>query len=790
MREIEFAGRRWSWSWWSGQRLRGTAESPAAFDTETELVKTYRDPLPGEDPLSLPTSPLHVPRPSLGIAFDGTQLFAIHPSKFARFFTANRSVCFVAHNVAFDFWAVHNTVDRAGQQVLWEIGDRCGYCDTMLLDMLLQLATGKYRKGSNRAGDDTKIFPTDLGTLSAEWGCGQPDKDSPYRLRFGEWLGLSESEIDVLPESAAFMAYALGDVIATHGVYREQRKAAVAVMRRAGWSPDPKQKTFEIRPDALQKFGPLSEYLQVKSAIVLAELSRTPLRIDQKKRAETEAATRDRYRAAIDALTAELPDLIKRSKPKYRVVYGRDADGRKTKERMLEKPAEVKYTKQTFVPQMNTKVLAERLTVVAADIGVPVPLSKGKTRCVSTSSKVWAKYADADESGFVRRWIELEREAKLLEFLTAVNAPAVYSNYSLLKRTGRTSAGAHRRRGVLLVPSVNVQQMPREDPKHPERSVRSLFLPPEGTKWFSCDYSYIELVALASVCKARFGWSKLAEAVADHRTGGGVDPHQRTAAAMARLSVEDFLRLPKEQQKTLRQSAKAVNFARPAGLGDTTFLSYAKASYGVDFTRQEAKDAKKAWLETYSEIRLYLEDRTQQAMEWQTGRKQSPLGWLARKRLSDFLRAEDAGRKRFPAWEAEDIWDRLETLAYARGDEATIDDVERRKVTTDVRSLVYYRACTLAGRVRNNVKYTDNCNTPFQGSAADGAKEALWRLMRRGFRLLGFVHDAVDIAVDPKAAAVQCRQIEKVMVESMEYVLGQGVPVGADGLLSDCWAKG
>jgi DNA polymerase I-like protein with 3'-5' exonuclease and polymerase domains len=63
-------------------------------------------------------------------------------------------------------------------------------------------------------------------------------------------------------------------------------------------------------------------------------------------------------------------------------------------------------------------------------------------------------------------------------------------------------------------------------------------------------------------------------------------------------------------------------------------------------------------------------------------------------------------------------------------------------------------------------------------------------LMRRGFDILTFVHDCFDVAVDPRQAQSQCKQIEKVMVESMEQVIGQSVPVAADGELSDRWTKG
>jgi DNA polymerase I-like protein with 3'-5' exonuclease and polymerase domains len=291
--------------------------------------------------------------------------------------------------------------------------------------------------------------------------------------------------------------------------------------------------------------------------------------------------------------------------------------------------------------------------------------------------------------------------------------------------------------------------------------------------------------------RSRFGWSKLAETIENHQQNGGIDPHQKTAASMLGLTVEQFLALPKDEQKKARQAAKAINFGYPGGLGVDKFVQYAKTSYGVDFKKTDAKEAKKKWLDTYPELRLHLEDRTQEAMEWQAGKPLPQLTWLQRKRLNDYLRQGEAGRKQanFSDNEVEYFWELLETVAYSKNDDKAIEDCERRKVTNAIRSLVQYRACTLTGRVRNNVKYTDGCNTPFQGVAADGAKLAMWNLLRRGVKVLAFIHDAFDCAVDPRLEKQQCQQIEKIMCESMKSVLGQGIPVATEGELSTCWSK-
>jgi hypothetical protein len=764
---LKFGEEELEYTWWAGEQLRGTPEKPLALDTETELIRPVRELLEGESVADVPSDPRHVPRPALGMAYDGDHLVLLHPSQFAKFVSAHRSQSICGQNVAFDFHVLlrHFDGDRGSQALLWQWGEQNRLCDTMILDMLLQLGTGVYRRGVKPNSEEAKIYPTSLGVLAKDWGVGDVDKASPYRLRFGELLGLTRAEMDGHPEAAGFYDYALGDVVATFRIYQKQRAAAVALMRKAGWSPNPKQKTYEIRPDALAKFGPLSEYIQVKGSIALAELSRTPLRIDLDRRREAEAASRTRYAAALEKMLAREPGLVKRFKVKA-------------------KAGVLKTTKATVLPQFDQKKLTEVLVAEAAALNATPPVSDGKLRRVSVSTKAWARFAD--RSPFVASWVELEKEGMRLQFLRAVDAPEVYSRYDLLKLNGRTSAGKHERNRKMLLPSVNVQQMPRDDAV---LSVRGLFQPPEGKLWYSCDYSYVELRTLAAVCKARYGWSKLAEAIDEHTLRGGVDPHQRTAAMLLDLSPEEFLRLDKAKQKKFRQSSKAVNFGYPGGLGIRTFIVYAKTQYDADFTPTEAKAAKAKWMELYPEMKLHLEDRTQAALDWQTGKRTEKLGWLAKKRLSDFLRADDAGRAKFSEEEADAVWDRLLRLAKAKGDAAAVEEARDRTVNSALRRLVTYRACTLTGRVRNNVKFTDGANTPFSGLAADGGKLALFELLRRGFRVLGFVHDSTEVAIDPRQATSQCKTVNSVMVAAMETVCGHGIPVAVEGAVADRWSK-
>jgi hypothetical protein len=205
------------------------------------------------------------------MVFDGRSLFAIHPTRFRDFLQKNRYQHFVGHNLQFDFWSIHRYGDDLTKKLLWDLGATGRLHDSLCLDLLLQLGTGGFRGAAGaRNADDTKIYPVGLGVLSEELGAGEIDKGDAYRLRFGELLGLSEAEINAHPEVKGFMGYALPDAIVTYRCYQKLRQKAITLMQRCGWSPAPKAK-YEIRPDAVSRWGPLGELTQVRGHIALAE---------------------------------------------------------------------------------------------------------------------------------------------------------------------------------------------------------------------------------------------------------------------------------------------------------------------------------------------------------------------------------------------------------------------------------------------------------------------------------------------------------------------------------------
>jgi hypothetical protein len=105
------------------------------------------------------------------------------------------------------------------------------------------------------------------------------------------------------------------------------------------------------------------------------------------------------------------------------------------------------------------------------------------------------------------------------------------------------------------------------------------------------------------------------------------------------------------------------------------------------------------------------------------------------------------------------------------------------------------------GRVRGSCRYTEACNTFFQGLGADVAKRALYEVQKRcytvvdgpdsvlyGVRPVGFIHDEILAEVDEELAHEQAFQLAEVMVREGNVYLPD-VPVRCVPALSKRWCK-
>jgi hypothetical protein len=206
---VTLGGRRFDYSLWSGQVLRGDV---LALDAKTELVDLRRQ----------------VPDLALASASSGTEHCIVHPDDLGRFLRRHRGRHFAFHNVAFDYWVVarHLEVrDEAAALEAWrDAADEDRLHDTMILDQLIRLAR-----------HDTYPRPRDLGEVAAEYAGLEVDKEDPYRLRYAEIIGVDWAAVD-----RGFFEYAIKVAIATHAVYRVARTEAIRLMEKHGYDPTPR----------------------------------------------------------------------------------------------------------------------------------------------------------------------------------------------------------------------------------------------------------------------------------------------------------------------------------------------------------------------------------------------------------------------------------------------------------------------------------------------------------------------------------------------------------------------
>lgn len=533
---------------------------------------------------------------------------------------------------------------------------------------------------------------------------------------------------DWLKVDEAAWLYAATDAVVTRDIYIKLREQAVALS--VAGSP----------------YGPLTIRLQVKAAIALAAVTRRGMCINGERR----AASHDALQARLEEIVVQLQGI-----PEFAEVFRCDRKGR------------LQMTK-TGKPRMKQKELRGVLGGVASQHGLKPPVtSKGET---GLAADFWREHEE--KAPFISLWLQLQESAKLLQFFKNLEEDRIHPRYTTLVRTGRTSSSG-----------PNIQQMPRSG------DFREMFVPRPGHDFLIIDYSALELRTLAAVCLNRFKHSVLADAF-----GAGRDPHCFTAAMWTGIEYDEFLSLKQsdpDRFKLRRQTAKAINFGIPGGLGSVALMQYARLNYGVGLSFEEASRFRHDFLERiYPEIGQYMEDDSAEHLAENLGCSLSDVS-------RNFLNLHVVRRivEGVPRVNGEAYNERFVNRTWGRLHELCRND--RR------RSLIWNRAtgpflasrlfdgkvATTTGRVRGRANYPQRHNTPFQGLAADGAKLALWRLHREGFSVVAHIHDEFVIEVADSAPLNDvCERVNWICVDEMESVC-EGVPVECEYSVASCWSK-
>ncbi len=203
---------------------------------------------------------------------------------------------------------------------------------------------------------------------------------------------------------------------------------------------------------------------------------------------------------------------------------------------------------------------------------------KTATGQISTSKDVMLEIAENYEiAQFILDYRELDKlkatYADALPVLIASDGRIHGSLNQTVATTGRLSSTAPNLQNIPIRTELGQQ-------------IRRSFIPENGCKLISADYSQLELRLLAHITRDEI----MLEAFKN-----GEDIHSKTAELVFNAKTP-------EEMKDARRMAKIVNFA----------IAYAVEAYGlsqrVDLSRSEAKDVIEDYYETYKGIKKFMEE--------------------------------------------------------------------------------------------------------------------------------------------------------------------------------------
>lgn len=152
----------------------------------------------------------------------------------------------------------------------------------------------------------------------------------------------------------------------------------------------------------------------------------------------------------------------------------------------------------------------------------------------------------------------------------------------------------HTRTGRLSSRDPNLQNMPARGD-----SFRHIFVPDKGNVLVVADFSQIEIRVAGELS----GDPNIRAAYRD-----GLDLHSAIVAELEGKEVED---VTKEE----RQLGKAINFGLQFGMGAKKLAFYAKTSYGVEMSENEAQRAYSAYHSRYSTYSSWCTNQRQRAKQ-------------------------------------------------------------------------------------------------------------------------------------------------------------------------------
>lgn len=482
--------------------------------------------------------------------------------------TAPKRGVLINQNIPFDFCVIaeeaYKESEERGDAVLrriFEMLDLGMVEDTRLRERLIDLAEGTLGKNFRDLTKDGNPRPKNyaLKDMSRDYLGLDIDKVT-FRLAYHRWLG-----VDLSHWHPGAVSYVVDDTTLS-------LQAGAQQLKRAG---------IGIIPNSSE---------QTKAAFAFQLMSTWGIRTALDK---------------VQAFDAELDREARRFqrilKEHGLIRSGREA-GSKNETAVRKLVAELYEEAKMEVPLTDGGKSGKRQVSLAGSVLEDIALirlkKEGKLKYVDKEETI------VDETNLFEDPLYAYSQYVSITKLQTTYLPSLYegalrpinAGFETILETGRTSWY-----------KPNLTNLPRGGKKtllaRLQARVRQCFVPRPGFVYCSVDYDTLELRTLAQVCLWLLGRSKLAEAL-----NSGLDPHLLMAAEQfLHITYEEAVRRKKEREvKDMRQLAKPANFGFPGGMGAAAFIDFAKASYDVVFTEQEARDLKAKYLMQWPEMTAYF----------------------------------------------------------------------------------------------------------------------------------------------------------------------------------------
>lgn len=305
-----------------------------------------------------------------------------------------------------------------------------------------------------------------------------------------------------------------------------------------------------------------------------------------------------------------------------------------------------------------------------------------------------------------------------------------------------------------------VQLLPRDG------AIRECIVPRPGHVFCSCDYSSVELGTHAQSCLDILGFSALAEALQ-----AGIKPHDSLASEILGVPYETFLARRKSEKTygDTRQASKPANFGFPGGMSELK-LVWQQRKQGPDTTCADGY--------VHKGLRFCVLMRGARRCG-----ERKVISWGYRESISPTCEAclECAAE--------------LKAHWFARWPENREYFKFVKKVLRDYGYIIQHRSNVRRG----GVGFCDAANGYFSRLAADGMKDAIWRVCveqyreRRsplfGTRTIVGIHDELIVEMREDIAHDAAQRLSEVMVSAMQPYTPD-VPVEAEPALMRRFYKG